>query len=147
LPVSKESTVGYGTQISEEHIAEIKKLRFENPRIWNIKALTHMLKIKPESILKHAQLPPAKKLELNAEKNVIESMTRLKRRRLLEKRLWDQVAYVSETRGAEEAKQFRRIMEPLDVMAKRMGRMPPRRPPNTDRIAPHNRAPPPHLRP
>lgn len=131
---TEDSIAGYPKEITDEQITEAKNLRESNPILWTMKALTHLLQVHPDAIHPHIMLSPARRLEINAESQLIAGLTRGQRRRVREKQLWDRVSYVQKTRGSEASKRYRQLMQPLDLRYKRTPLAP--RAPHTDRIAP-----------
>jgi len=107
--IDKKVLDTFRDSITDEEITEGVKLREENPRTWDDKNLSKLFKIKPSVIALNIPLTNEQKERVLAEKDLNESMSQMKRRKLRELQDWERVRYVRKTRGAEQANFFKSL--------------------------------------
>lgn len=99
----------FRNEMTEEEIAEGSRLKEEDPRTWDDQNLAKLFKIKPRVLAKNIPLTKDQSERFEAEKDLYESMSVLKRKKLKELQNWERLRYVRESRGKEHAKFFESV--------------------------------------
>ncbi|XP_073228377.1 uncharacterized protein [Porites lutea] len=89
----------YRDSLTDEEIKEVFELRREDPKLWTVNALSHMLKVKPLAVMLAAPLSDEQKFEVEVEQKLLNEWTDIKRKTYRANQELERLRYYQKTRG------------------------------------------------